>query len=288
MRRLAAAASGFLALGLLLLTGCEDLMSRVDPLDVNGRRGAEPLEYATLMRLGAVAHATGNLETAIGFYRRAAIVKPGAAAPLVATGNTLLEGGHVNEAIVSYNSALSRDTHDAEALRGLAKSYLMTGKPELAGAPLAVAYQASPNDPKLLQLIGVADDFVGQHEDAQARYRLGLQPLPRDPALTLDLALSLTLSGNYADAVAMLRPLAMAPTATARERQTLALIYGLQGNRTAAAAMARRDLDPVNVQKNLAFYESLRRLSPEARSRAIQSLGTQNTAGTASGPGQPS
>jgi hypothetical protein len=42
--------------------------------------------------------------------------------------------------------------------------------------------------------------------------------------------------------------------------------------------MARRDLDPASVEHNLAFYDRLRKLSPEARRRAIQSLSAVNTA----------
>jgi Flp pilus assembly protein TadD len=67
------------------------------------------------------------------------------------------------------------------------------------------------------------------------------------------------------------------PTSSPRERQTLALIYGLQGDQRAAEQMARKDLDSASVQRNLAYYDSLRRLSPQARQRAIRSLGMQPT-----------
>lgn len=276
MKRFDAAASIVLALGLVVLAGCENVPWHLDPLSVNGRDGGgRPVGYATLMRIGAAAHAGGDLATALGVYRRAAAVDPRATAPLVAAGNTLLEMGEVAEAIVAYNAALERNDHDPEALRGLARAYLTSGKPELAGQPLAVAYRDTPDDPKLLQLIGVADDFVGQHAEAQARYRRGLELLPRDRALSLDLALSLALTGNYGEAVGILRPLATAVTSSPRERQTLALIYGLAGDRGAAEQMARLDLDAESVRSNLAYYDSLRRLSPEARQSAIQSLGTQ-------------
>jgi Flp pilus assembly protein TadD len=211
----------------------------------------------------------------VSVYRKAAAADTSAVPPLVAAGNALLATGEFNEAILSYNSALARGPHDREALRGLARAYLMSDKPALAGEPLAIAFQDSPDDAKLLQLIGVADDFVDRHEEAQTRYRRGLELTPGDPALSLDLALSLALSGNYPEAVAVLRPIATAATSSPRERQTLALIYGLQGNRGEAEHMARIDLDPVSVQRNLTYYESLRQLSPEARHRAIQSLGAQ-------------
>jgi Flp pilus assembly protein TadD len=278
MKRFDAAASAIFALGLVVLAGCEDAPWHLDPLAINGRDGGgPPANYATLMRIGAAAHAGGDLAAAVGVYRRAAAIEPRAVAAYVAAGNTLLEMGQFNEAIVTYNSALTQEAHDPEALRGLARAYLMTAKPELAGKPLAVAFQDTPDDPKLLQLIGVADDVAGQHEEAQARYRRGLELMPRDPALTLNLALSLALTGNYPEAVAELRPLATAPTSSPRERQTLALIYGLQGDQRAAEQMARRDLDGASVQRNLAYYDTLRRLSPQARQRAIRALGMQPT-----------
>jgi Flp pilus assembly protein TadD len=288
MKRFDAVASGLFALGVLLLTGCEEMTVAVNPgqlspLDVNGRDGGgKPLDYATLMRIGAAAHAGGDLATAIGVYRRAAETDTRSTAPFVALGNTLLELGQVNDAIVAYNSALARNARDPEALRGLARSYLLSGKPQLAGEPLSIAFKDTPDDPKLLQLIGVADDFTGQHEEAQARYRRGLELLPRDPALSVNLALSLAVTGSYAEALAILGPIAMAPTGTPRERQTLALIYGLQGDRGQAERVSKLDLDPQSVQRNIAFYDTLRRLSPEARAKAIQSLTANPTAGRSS------
>jgi len=281
MKRTDVAASILLVLGLLPLAGCEEATMHVDPLAIDGRDGGgKPITYDALMRIAAAAHAGGDLANALSIYRRAAALNPAAPAPFVAVGNTLLEMGQINEAIVAYNSALGRGDHDPEALRGLARAYLLTGKPQLAGQPLAVAYQGTPNDPKLLELIGVADDFAGQHEEAQARYRRGLELLPHDRGLSLDLALSLALTANYREAVALLRPLATSVTSTPRERQTLALIYGLQGNRRAAEQMARLDLGPQAVQRNLAYYDTLRLMPPEARQRAIQSLAAE--------PGRPS
>jgi len=69
----------------------------------------------------------------------------------------------------------------------------------------------------------------------------------------------------------VLQPLAIAPTASPHTRQTLALIYGLKGNVAEAARISRIDLDDPSVEHNLAYYQTLRELSPEARSQAILS-----------------
>jgi Flp pilus assembly protein TadD len=254
------------------LTGCMASPVHLDPLSVDGRDGGGPTpSYPMLMRIGAAAQSGGDLPNAVGVYRRAAEMAPQDPAPLIAAGDVLLQLGAVNEAIVSYNQALVRPGDTQLAQIGLTKAFLKTGKPELASAPLSKALEESPDDPKLLLLLGVTRDFAGQHWEAQAYYRNGLARAPGDPALTLDLALSLALSGDYPSAIAVLQPVAMAPTASPQERQTLALIYGLRGNVAEATRLGRIDLDDTAVEHNLAYYQTLRELSPEARGRAILS-----------------
>jgi len=138
--------------------------------------------------------------------------------------------------------------------------------------------EQSPDDPKLLLLLGVTKDLAGSHLEAQAHYRDGLVRAPGDPGLTVNLALSLALSGSYPNAIAVLQPLAISPAGSAQERQTLALIYGLTGNTAEAARLGRIDLDDASVEQNLAYYQSLRQLSPEARTQAILSGGPSRAA----------
>ena len=252
------------------LAGCGTYPFHLDLQSANGRDGGGAVpSYDSLMRIGAAARTGGDLTNALGVYRRAAEVDPLNPAPLVAAGDVLVEMGSVNEAIVSYNNALIRNGQDLPALLGLARAFLKTGKPTLALDPLNKAYALSPDDPKVLLLFGVAKDFSGEHVEAQEWYRRGLAAAPNDPALTVNLALSLALSGDYNSAIAALQPVAMAPGGSPQERQTLALIYGLRGNVAEAARLNRLDLDDASVEHNLAYYATLRELSPEARSRAI-------------------
>jgi Flp pilus assembly protein TadD len=258
----------------LMLAGCVTTPIHLDPLSVEGRDGGGPIPtYAMLMRIGAAAQSGGDLPNALGVYRRAAEMAPQDPAPLIGAGDVLVQMGNVNEAIVSYNAALVRpgDSHLAQV--GLAKAFLKTGKPQLAFEPLSKALADSPDDPKLLLLLGVTKDFSGQHQEAQDCYRRGLGVLPGDPALTVNLALSLSLSGDYRTAIAVLQPLAAGPAGSRQERQTLALIYGLNGNIAEAAHLGRIDLDDASVEHNLAFYQTLRELSPDARNQAILSAG---------------
>src|SRR5712691_612777 len=231
MRRSSAPMFLFSLLAVITLAGCAGSPINLDPLSVNGRDGGGPTpNYPMLMRIGAAAQAGGDLPNAVGVYRRAAEMAPQEPAPLIGAGDVLLQMGVTNEAIVSYNAALVRPGDTQAAQVGLAKAFLKTGKPQLALTPLSKALEESPDDPKLLLLLGVTRDLAGQHREVQAYYRDGLVRAPGDPALTVDLALSLALSGEYPNAIAVLQPLAMAPTSSPQERQTLALIYGLKGN----------------------------------------------------------
>lgn len=261
------------ALSVVGLTGCEDKASlHLDPLATDGRTGSAPdLGYPAVMHIAAASRSAGDFANAVSLYRHAGTMEPGNPDPLAALGETLLEMGRPDEAITSYNAALKLSPRDQPALRGLARAYLKTGRPELAANPLAIAYKDDPNDPKLLLLIGVSDDFIGQHANAQARYRQGLRFAPADRSLILNLSLSLALTLKFDEAIGMLHPLAFSPGATPQERQTLALIYGLKGDQQSAMQLARMDLDTAAAEHNLSFYETLRRLPPDARSRSILS-----------------
>jgi protein O-GlcNAc transferase len=164
MRRFSAAKLLLLLLSGLALAGCGASPIHLDPLSVDGRDGGGPVpSYATLMRIGAAARSGGDLPNAVGVYRRAAEMAPQDPAPVIAAGDVLLEMGAVNEAIVSYNAALIRPGEHQAAQIGLAKAFLKTGKPELALAPLSLALEESPEDPKLLLLLGVTRDLAGRH-----------------------------------------------------------------------------------------------------------------------------
>jgi Flp pilus assembly protein TadD len=263
-----------LSIATIGLAGCVTEPVHLDVMSVNGRdSGGVVPSYDSLMRIGTAAQDGGDLPSALGVFRRASQVDPLNPAPLTAAGDVLLEMGSVNEAIVSYNNALLRNQQYFPALLGLARANLKSGKPALAMEPLSKAYALSPGDPKVLLLLGVTKDLAGEHSEAQSWYRRGLGIAPGDPALATNLALSLALSGDYSNAILVLQPIALAPSGSAQERQTLALIYGLRGNTAEAERINRIDLDDASVAHNLAYYATLRDLSPEARTRALLSTG---------------
>jgi Flp pilus assembly protein TadD len=263
-RRGSAATAVLLA---LLLTCC----SSVPPQQQleNRPSGGSGAEYAALMRVAGTMREAHDLNAAVSVYRQASLREPANPVPLVALGETLLELGSFNDAITAYDAALRVSPGNQEALTGLAAALIQTDRPQLAVPSLERELATHPANVKAALVLGVAYDLMGDHAAAQKTYRTGLTQAPGNPAILSDLALSLAIDGRYEDALKILQPVAEAPNATVRQRQNLALIYGLSGDLTAAERMARMDLDEDAVQHNLAYYETLRSLPTSARSQAI-------------------
>src|SRR2546423_7318002 len=92
--------SGVAACALLALTvsltGCENIpwnpdrwgADRLDVSSTEGRTGSVPMNYETLMRLGAAARAGGGPSHALSLYPPARSIGPDAAAPVLATRHT--------------------------------------------------------------------------------------------------------------------------------------------------------------------------------------------------------
>ena len=189
--------------------------------------------------------------------------------PLARAGDTLAQMQSYTEAADAYQAALSIDANDPELHRGFANVLLALGKPQLALAHLEIAASKNTGDPRIFNALGVAHDLAGRHDLAQADYRRGIALAPDQVSLRNNLGLSQALSGDFNGGIATLSDLVSRPGATPRNRQNLALVYGLAGDNTHAALVARTDLDEAAVRNNLAYFTLLRSLDDVGRTAAI-------------------
>ena len=128
------------------------------------------------------------------------------------------------------------------------------------------AMLAAPEDSRVYNGLGVANDLLGKHKLAQEMYRTGLSYKPNDINLLTNLGLSLSFSDKHDESIDVLRKLVNSPHSTPHHRQNLALAYGLAGRKRDAAKIARMDLDTRAVRANLAYYATLRAL-PDSTKR---------------------
>ena len=212
--------------------------------------------------------AAGNPAAAIAFYRRSLQDNPNQPKVEVSLGMALLDTGAPGEAAEVFRKVISRFPQDAGAQNGLGIALVQLGKPAAALDPLRKAAAAAP-DARLFRTLGVAENLLGQNQQAEADYSRGLTLAPDDPGLNNNLGLSMARSGNFDGAIAVLRRAAKSPNATPQTRQNLALALGLAGRTTEAAQVARTDLDEPSVKSNLAYYAVLRSMSPKERTEAL-------------------
>ena len=229
----------------------------------------EQSRYGTLLRLAASARAAGDRAAAVSLYQQAIADNRSRVDAYVLLGETLIEMEAFDHAASTFQEALSRDRKNAAAHRGYARAMLGLNRPEVAIIHYQAVLGQAPNDLQAHNGLGVAFDLAGQHEAAQDAYRAGLAVAPDSMLLHNNLGLSLALAGKHEEAIAILSALAAEPGAKARNRQNLALAYGLAGDLTAAERVSRLDLDEESVQNNISYFAALAAVDDRRKRAAV-------------------
>lgn len=159
-----------------------------------------PRNYEALLGAGKAALATGDTESAVGFYGRAEEINPRSWVPKIGQGAALVQMMEPRSALTAF----------AEAQ-------------QLGASQVSLALDR-----------GLAFDLVGDQARAQSDYRVALGGVDRDEARRR-LALSLAISGKRLEALAMLDPLlARRDRGAVRARAfILALTGDVEGARSA-------------------------------------------------------
>jgi Flp pilus assembly protein TadD len=271
-------ATGLAVAGLLTLAGCAQPGTATGYVGTVAEEQTPAKTHAALMRAGDATRASGDLASAVAFYRRAHALTPENATALVRLGETLASLGAPNEAAEAFRAAVERDPKDPDAHRGLGNAMLALYQPQIAIQSFNAANALKP-DARCYNGIGVANDMIGGHRAAQVAYQQGLQLAGGNLQLQNNFALSLMLSGDYPEAIEILNAVITDPAATPRHRQNLAMAYGLAGDIKEAARVSRLDLEEAQVQNNLSYYLTLRSLNDSGA--VAQALGINRVTPTA-------
>jgi Flp pilus assembly protein TadD len=224
---------------------------------------SETASLPELMRLAERSREAGNASVAADIYEKAAKKYPDAAEPFIGLGHAARSAGQPRRATTAFREALKRNPESLAARYGLGQSLLDGDRLSAAIEQFNVLIDAGTKDHRPYLSKGVALDLLDRHNEAQAAYRAGLEHAPESVALKNNLGLSLALSKDYRKAMRTLEAVVRDPTAPARARQNLALVYGMAGDMQRAAATAGEDLSPQTVERNLAYYRALQGLRGE-------------------------
>ncbi|RAK55925.1 hypothetical protein DJ017_16120 [Phenylobacterium soli] len=213
---------------------------------------------AAALRIARSFRAAGDARSAVPVYRTLLARRPNDAAVQVELADALLDTDMIDDAIGLYTAVDPASPSGGDAELGLARAQLKLNRADRALAHMDRAVQLAPTNVRVLVGRGVVLDRLGRHADAQASYRKALSREPRSVAARTDLALSLALSGQYDQALEILEPIARSAGASAQDRQNLAFVYGLKGDKADALAMSRVDLDESQAQANAKFFDYAR------------------------------
>ncbi len=208
------------------------------------------------MDVAEVALANGAPDTALRIAQKTLLSDPNNVPALIMQANAEAALGENGKAARSFSQALGIAPTDARATLGLGRLKLATDPAMAVDLFLRITTQDPHNIAALIDL-GIANDLVGHHTEAQAAYRRALIIDPDRLAANVNLGLSLALSGDSQQALLILRPLALGPGTTPKIRQDLAMALALAGSNDEAASILKTEIPQRDVQTTIMAYHLL-------------------------------
>jgi len=187
------------------------------------RYRANPKDADTALAYGQALRANGQRAQAAAVLEQATIAHPGNKALLAVYGRALADNGNFQQAFDVLSKAHSPDNPDW----------------------------------RLLSVQGTCLDQMGRHDEARRYYVSALKITPGDPAVLSNLGLSYMLSKDLPRAEETLRQALASPRASARVRQNLGLVIGLQGRFADAENIVKADLPPDQAAANVAYLKEM-------------------------------
>lgn len=164
----------------------------------------DPGNTDLLFELAELTLASGKLQAAAAKFEQIVELDPDHAAAHFALGSILLQLGQPHAALDALESAAAA-AEPGDTLNGLearaGEALFMMGKYDEARVRLATAVEQSPNDPRLLTLLGDTSFKLNKYDSAADCYRKALAVDPSSPLAHYRLSLSLLDAGRSNDAL---------------------------------------------------------------------------------------
>lgn len=168
----------------------------------------------------------------------------------------LRELGRYDQAAEAAQATLTLQPNNLDALLELGRAHIARGQAFYGVAPLEQARALAPRDWRPYSLLGVAYEQVRRTDDARAAWNQALALSPDNPDVLTNAATAALTHGDAPGAETLLRRAVAQPTASAKVRQNLAMVLGLQGKMGEAEQILRRELPPEQAEQNLQWLRS--------------------------------
>jgi len=231
----------------ILLTGCETTQTETDTKVDN-----------TLAKIAQDAEATGDYKAAADFYQRALARNPDDLTARLSLSRNLRRLGNANEAGKVLSPEKDRYSENATFLLEFGKVELATGNAKNAIVILNKAAEKTPDNWQVLTTLGIAYDMQEMYWRSEDIYQAALTLSPNNPAILNNLGMSQAQAGKLDDAIATLEKALAKSYGDTQIRQNLALLYGIKGDNAKAEGLARKDLGALEIKNNMAYYKTFR------------------------------
>jgi Flp pilus assembly protein TadD len=175
----------------------------------------------------------------------------------LAYGQALRANGQRAQAAAVLEQATIAQPGNKQLLALYGRALADNGNFQQAFDVLAKAHSPDNPDWRLLSVQGTCLDQMGRHDEARRYYASALKISPGDPGVLSNLGLSYMLSKDLPRAEETLRQAYASPGASARVRQNLALVVGLQGRFAEAETIVKADLPPDEAAANVAYLKEM-------------------------------
>ncbi len=244
------AGAGLLSLALAACQSPPDGQSASGPATA-----ADAAVDETLRRSAEQAEAAFDYRAAAEHYTKLMTRSPGDRGIVLKLAKALRYSGQTQPAIdLLLAWTEQKDDKGADMLGELGKAFLAADRGPVALRYLREADAARPGQWDVLSAMGVAQDSLGDHANAQDSFNRALAAAPDNPVVLNNLGLSLAASGDLPQAVAMLRRANDQPRANAQMRLNLAMLLALSGDPAGAERVARGDLTAEQLREHAALY----------------------------------
>ncbi|WP_244274455.1 tetratricopeptide repeat protein [Pannonibacter phragmitetus] len=176
---------------------------------------------------------------------------------IIGYANALRRNGQIEQSMAVLRNAIIKHGSDRDIASAYGKILAMNGNLQEALNVLQNAQTPATPDWRLLSAEGAVHDQMGNPQRARALYNQALKIVPEEPTVLNNLGLSFLLAGQAPDAEYYLRRAAASPRADSRIRQNLALALGLQGKFAEAQQVALNELDPQQAEANIAYLRAI-------------------------------
>ncbi len=171
--------------------------------------------------------------------------------------DALSQNGQMPQAMAVLRAGVISHPKDREIASAYGKVLAMNGHFQEALNVLQGAQQPATPDWRLMSAEAAIYDQLGNNAKARSLYKQALKIAPDDPSLLNNLGLSYLLANELPDAEYTLRRAATLPGADSRVRQNLALVLGIQGKYDEAIQVAQAEIDPQQAQANIAYLKTM-------------------------------